>query len=57
MNLLKEVSAKSKMPASEVIRRMLDAFLPLHNGVLSGAMVLGIKAVTTSGEVWIGKGF
>ena len=57
MNLLKEVSDKVKLPSSEIIRRMLDAFLPLHNSILSGAMILGIKAVTTSGEVWIGKGF
>lgn len=43
--------------ASSMLRRLLDSYAPIANAVSSGAVVVGLYAQTTSGKVWVGKGF
>ena len=56
---LKRQSADTGKPMAGYVRDALKVFL---NGrvscsvIISGAMVLGIQAVTTSGNIWLGKG-
>lgn len=53
---LRALAERTGRSAAEHLRTMIDAMIPLHGSVLSGAMVLGVQIVTTSGNVWIGKG-
>jgi hypothetical protein len=56
-DLLKKSSKKAGISITSIISRLFEAHSPYMIGSLSGAMVLGIQAITTSGTVWISKGF
>ena len=55
--LLQSVSRETGLSMAEHLRRAVSSHAVLFGHSLSGAVVLGIKAVTSSGEVWIGRGF
>ena len=55
--ILKDLASKSNSSVSDVLRRMVESFAMLHGPVMSGATVIAIEALTTSGRVWIAKGF
>ncbi len=54
--ILKGLSYQTDLGITGVIRRMLDSFAPLQGMMISGAMVVGIRAVTTSGNIWVSRG-
>ena len=55
--MLRSLASKTGLSASEHIRRLIDIASPAHSQVLSGAQVLGVQVCTTSGNVWIGRGY
>lgn len=56
---LRNKSRVTGMPMAQCVRDAVSLFLNEHVScavLISGAMVLGIQAVTTSGNIWLGKG-
>jgi hypothetical protein len=54
---LMKLSEKTGLTLSEHLRRMVVSYQPIMEKALSGAMVVGVEVHTTSGSVWIGRGY
>ena len=54
---VESLASSAGISMSECVRRMIDSWSPLSTAVLSGALVHGVYAKTSSGDVVIGRGF
>jgi predicted transcriptional regulator len=57
LKTLRTLAHQTGLSVAEHVRRAVDAHEAVHGERLSGAVVLGVVARTTSGDVWIGKGY
>lgn len=54
---LRDVSRRTECSVAGLFRRMIDFLDPVFCGSISGALVMGIHATTTSGSVCLGGKF
>lgn len=52
---LKRRAAETGVPIAAQIRRMTEVVSKAEAAAVSGAVLLGLVARTTSGDVWIGR--
>ena len=57
LSYLRELSDHTRLSVADHLRRMVDAYACLHGMSMSGAVVFGVQGHTSSGAVWIGKGY
>jgi len=57
MTTLRDLSERTRLSVAEHVRRLVDLAGPLHDRILSGALLLGVQGVTSSGTVWLQAGY